>query len=88
MCNYHRPVCVSCEVDMYPEKNGIGVLDMVDTDPYKLWSADMWQCPRCSYQIIIGFGHNPVSEHYMPGFGDKVARYREHEGVVPTRSVR
>ena len=60
----HRPVCVKCQVEMRPEKNGIGVLDMADFGPYKIWDADKWKCPKCAIEVIIGFGQQAIAEHY------------------------
>lgn len=60
----HRPVCVKCQIEMRPEKNGVGVLDMADFGPYALWEADLWKCPSCSYEILTGFGQEPWAYHY------------------------
>ena len=57
MCNYHRPVCVKCHIDMRPEKNGVYfVEDDGQGSPYKLWAADKWKCPECASEVLIGFG--------------------------------
>jgi hypothetical protein len=36
--------------------------------PYKLWVADLWECPECAHQIVVGFGHGPVREHHEEDF--------------------
>lgn len=41
-------------------------------EPYKLWNGDLWKCPDCGHLIIVGCGHQPVSEHYMPNFTEIV----------------
>ena len=71
---YHRPVCVKCEVDLRPETNGVKVLDHANFGPYKLWDADLWKCPICEIQVVIGFGSLPLSEHYKNGFKEAVER--------------
>ena len=43
--------------------------------PYKLWSADLWECEGCGAQILVGFGEAPIAEHYQDGFADRVVRY-------------
>lgn len=68
MCNYHRPVCASCRVEMRPETNDVQVLDVADWGPYQLWSADLWKCPICGKEIIIGFGNNAYAAHYEENF--------------------
>jgi hypothetical protein len=43
---------------------------MEDGRPYKVWKADLLECPDCGHQLITGYGNNPVSEHYQPDFAD------------------
>ncbi len=68
----HRPVCVKCEVELEPKKNGVGCLDYaklsVDSQPYQIWDADLWECPNCHYQIVTGFGKAPIDAHYTQSF--------------------
>jgi len=35
----HRPVCVKCEVEMRPEKNGVTVIDTEKGEATQLWGA-------------------------------------------------
>ncbi|MHA2068809.1 MAG: hypothetical protein ACXABY_30985 [Candidatus Thorarchaeota archaeon] len=42
---YHRPVCVKCEVELRPEENGIGLLDMFNPTNTK--------CPICEEDTVI-----------------------------------
>lgn len=43
--------------------------------PYKIWSADLWECEGCHNQILSGFGQGPLAEHYQDGFEERVKRY-------------
>jgi hypothetical protein len=43
--------------------------------PYKLWLGDLWKCPGCGTELISGTGRNPISEHYLPDFSEKVKNY-------------
>lgn len=43
--------------------------------PYKLWMGDLWECPDCRAQIIVGFGQGPISEHYLPNFKEQVEHF-------------
>lgn len=43
--------------------------------PYKLWLGDLWECPDCLAQVIVGTGCGPVAEHYQPEFKTAVAHY-------------
>ena len=83
---YHRPVCAACQVDMRPEKNGVGVLDMADWGPCNLWDADLWECPKCGHQIVSGFGDNPISAHYMKEEFERLIKgYQEHSLIIESR---
>lgn len=33
---YHRPVCPKCHVELRPERNGVGILDMANFGPHAL----------------------------------------------------
>jgi hypothetical protein len=32
--------------------------------PYKLWQGDLWACPDCGAEIIVGVGLHPWAEHH------------------------
>jgi hypothetical protein len=57
--------------------------------PYKLWAADLWECPGCSKEVIAGLPiQGPMAEHYMPGYQELRAeliarRSEEHFYQVP-----
>lgn len=78
-----KPVCVPCHRFMRPARNGIrfvegrpcpgshalpGLREPDSWEPYKLWMGDLWQCPDCKAQIIVGVGRLPISEHYQGDF--------------------
>lgn len=42
--------------------------------PYKLWMSDMWKCPGCGHQILIGVPTKPLAEHFEPDYAEQVAR--------------
>ena len=82
---YHRPVCPKCGVEMHPERNGMGVLDMTDFGPYALWDSDLWKCSVCGVEIIGGFGNGPISAHFQDDFEKLVAAYRAKGLLVENR---
>lgn len=61
--NYRR-VCVKCQCFLSCKKNSVTVVEMASFGPAALWRADMWECPQCGYQTIVGFGVGPIAEHY------------------------
>lgn len=61
-----KSVCVNCEVELKPEHNGVIVAEMMqnNTKIYKLWGADLWKCPECGLEVVLGFAQRPFAEHY------------------------
>lgn len=54
------------------EENIRGLAKPEAWQPYKLWVADLWQCPDCGHELVTGWGVNPLSEHYKPGFSELI----------------
>ena len=62
-------VCVQCKTMLRPRKNDVCVhITMEDGRPYQLWQADLWECPDCGNQVLLGFGKKAWSEHYQDNF--------------------
>ncbi len=61
-----KRICVKCEREFKPEKNGVIVVEMFqrNTKIYKLWEADLWKCPVCGIEIVVGFAQYPYAEHF------------------------
>lgn len=76
-----RPVCVKCQVNLRVERNGVLV---------RLWSeavafGDLYQCPRCDFQVVAGFGkqidsHEVNYEAYAARLGE--SRIVDHDGKI------
>ena len=62
-----KSVCVKCEVELRPEKNGVIVAEMFQNNEkiYKLWEADLWKCPLCYFEVVLGFAQSPFQEHFQ-----------------------
>lgn len=60
-----KSVCVNCEVELKPAHIGIVVAEMMhhNTKIYKLWEADLWKCPECGLEVVLGFASMPFMEH-------------------------
>ena len=81
-----KPICVPCRRFYRPKKNGISFVESMPKvngalpgnaapnqwRPYKLWMADLWECPDCGGEILVGNGNQPISEHYEPDFAEQV----------------
>ena len=82
----HRPVCATCQMEMKPELNGVGVLDMADFGPYALWEADLWKCPSCGLEILVGFGRLPIVHHYDASFSALLNLWTEKRKVYQCKT--
>jgi len=72
---------------MRPETNGVGVLDMTDYGPYKIWDADKYKCPKCGYEIVTAFGQQALAEHWQKeNFDTFVEAYRKQGVLIECRS--
>lgn len=36
--------------------------------PYKCWMGDLWKCPDCQHEIVVGVCSGPFAEHYQKDF--------------------
>ncbi len=61
-----KSVCAKCEVELRPEHNGVIVAEMMqdNTKIYKLWEADLWKCPKCGIEMVLGFAQQPFAVLY------------------------
>lgn len=82
----HKPVCAKCSREMYPKKNGVGVLDYAAIGPYQVWDADLWACRGCDTEVVIGFGNAPVARHDGAGsLTRQCAEYKEHSQLIEVK---
>lgn len=68
-------ICNGCQIAYKPKKNGVVVIETATIDrqikPYKVWQADLIECPSCNHQVISGFGNNPLrQDHSSDDFND------------------
>ena len=53
-----RPICVECRVEYACDKNAVLINDPAARGfPATYWYADMWECPGCKHQVIVGRGN-------------------------------
>ena len=63
-----RPVCVECQIEMEPLKNGVTVELMTASEGYQKWMADSHRCPGCGHEIVANFGRQALAEHFDAGY--------------------
>jgi len=85
-----KTICVKCEVEYKIVKNGNPVIEMFSNppQPYKIWSADKWQCPICYHQIISGFAFNPIAEHFEDGFDAILDKVKKTKSTIYSYEVK
>jgi len=67
--------CVQCQTYLATRKTGITVLETFeDLRPYKVWQADLLECPDCGFQVVKGFGLQAVATHHEPDFEQELQR--------------
>jgi hypothetical protein len=71
-------MCAKCHIELHCKQNGVYVMEYAGQLPYKLWEADLWDCPGCGAEIVVGFGSKPLAEHYQMAFGAYVASIRKN----------
>ena len=76
--------CVNCERGYHLIENGVFLVEMFcnPPQPYKIWSADLWQCPGCKDRVVSGRGDNPLMHHFQEGFDVYLANLKERQCTV------
>ena len=70
-------VLCSCGYFMLVKQNSVTIEEVHDDGtPYKLWDADMFECPHCGATIVTGFGREPLAEHWQPTYAAQRDRLR------------
>jgi hypothetical protein len=76
-------VCTKCQTELLPKTNEVIVVETASFGPYKVWSADLWKCPGCGYEIVAGFADVPIrQDHYMPDFPEWLEKVKTLAKVV------
>lgn len=52
----------------HPDHNIRGTRYPNAWQPYKLWRGDLWECPDCFHEIVVGVAPAPIVEHWEPRF--------------------
>ena len=42
---------------------------------YKLWMADLWHCPDCHHEVIVGHGRDPIAMQHEEDFSRVLDSY-------------
>lgn len=59
-----RPICVECRVEYSCKKNEVLINDPAARGfDATYWYADMWECPGCKHQVIVGRGKSMLIDN-------------------------
>lgn len=61
-----------------------GLAEPHNWEPYKVWVGDLWGCPTCGAEIIVGVAREPITQDYQPDFLAKRERLDAHQ---PERQI-
>lgn len=64
-------ICAKCCIELRPKTNGICIAEMSCQGAEALWSADLWHCPQCGLEVILGTGSQPINMYWDPEFTEK-----------------
>ena len=81
-----RMICVKCGKELKCKKNEVVVEELAGNDSYRIWEADLWECPKCGTEIIAGFGLEPITEHFEKDYRKILAQLREQAKVYQLES--
>lgn len=70
-------VCPKCHIELRCKKNGVYGIEMASFGPSALWAADLWHCPDCGMEVLLGFGKQPQAEHYEEDFDEQIRQIEQ-----------
>ncbi len=85
-----KPICVPCRRFYRCKENGFKFVEAMPIEapalagnseprkwkPYKIWAGDLWQCPDCGAETVVGVAVEPIAEHYEPNFAEVLVAHR------------
>ena len=78
MPTFGNHVCVNCKRMLKIKKNGIIVAEhLKNGELYKVWSADLFECPNCGFELISGFGNQPNYHHFDKKAEEEIAKAKK-----------
>ena len=82
-----KPVCVPCERFMRPKRNGYYFVEGMPNGsphligkgatgwkPYKIWCGDLWHCPTCGTETVVGVGSEPITVQHQSNFKEWLSK--------------
>jgi len=54
-------ICAGCGAEMRCKKNGHVVITLAEGRPVALTDGDLYECPKCGTQVVIGLASKPYA---------------------------
>ena len=65
-------ICAKCRVELRVKTNDVRPVEMTINGPAHVWAADLWHCPVCGLEVLLGFGESAWSS--QGELGEELAR--------------
>lgn len=69
-------VCAKCHIELRPKRTDVFAIEMATWGPMMAYSADLWHCPSCGVEVVLGFAKEPTKVHWEDGFEDWLAEIK------------
>jgi hypothetical protein len=60
----HTKLCVKCQIELRCKTNGILLVEMATYGPVTARDADLWHCPECGFEVVVGLADNHRFAHW------------------------
>ena len=71
-----QPICLDCRLAMAIHETGAFLEQMTEQGPYRIWCADVFQCPGCHVMAAAGFGKQPYMRRQEADYLELRRKYR------------
>lgn len=63
-----RILCAECGRDLKCLRAGVLVKELFqkNREVYRIWSADLLECPECDLKVVARFADKPIADHFDP----------------------
>jgi hypothetical protein len=66
-------ICVDCKREMVVVRIGVDVVELSGTRPYKIYPADVQNCPTCGHSVIDTSSRGKIVMEFDKGFSDDLS---------------
>jgi|GEM_PF-4224985 len=64
--NELRIICTDCGREFKNMRSGVWVKELFqkNKEVYRVWMADLLDCPKCDKEVVARFADKPIAEHW------------------------